>query len=367
MSQYSSSKPATPSYSASQNLASLATSHATFSSQRLENDSCVLARTSANRSTQSFHSNIEYQINQDPNPEIIHKKVTEPIEYVQGIAVRYLRPPTPPAPGDIIIKQEENTLTQPAPPLVLRQYPPNRAETPEPLVIREAPPKPPTPAPGKVITISGKNLPPTPRKVILERLPRLPAKPQSVILERWLPYPQVKRRVIFQKPEGQNCAFAKPKNVIVQWEAPEVNVRPEVVYLGVIRANPADYVQRYGAELKQSNQLPDFVTEIATPDGLKLAADSQNNNNVYELVGDLEALKFVDLEQEGLAEYRQQIFGDASATRAESNNNHSRQSAATALSSFAGTTSVASINSNTQQLASQASLSSHSLASSSDN
>ena len=52
------------------------------------------------------------------------------------MAIRYLRPPTPPIPGDIIITQEANTLTAPAPPLVIRQQPP-RPDTPEPVVIRE--------------------------------------------------------------------------------------------------------------------------------------------------------------------------------------------------------------------------------------
>ena len=59
----------------------------------------------------------EYCINEDANPEIITKKAGQQLEYVQELAIRYLRPPTPPAPGEIIINQECNTLTPPAPPL----------------------------------------------------------------------------------------------------------------------------------------------------------------------------------------------------------------------------------------------------------
>ena len=131
----------------------------------------------------------------------------------------------------------------------------------------------------------------------------LPAKPQSVIIERWLPYAQVKRRVIFQKSAEADPVVVKPRNVIVQWEAPRVNIRKEIKYLGVIRANPAEYVTRYGVTLKQASELPEFVTDIRTPDGLVLAANYRYNT-LHELEGDVQALRLIDLDREGLAEYR---------------------------------------------------------------
>lgn len=84
----------------------------------------------------------EYRINDDPNPEIIRKKTNQSVLYNQEIAIRYLRPPTPPPPGPILIQQEPNISLPPAPPLVIRQQP-ARPSTPPPLVIREAPPPPP--------------------------------------------------------------------------------------------------------------------------------------------------------------------------------------------------------------------------------
>ncbi|RNA15550.1 hypothetical protein BpHYR1_027025, partial [Brachionus plicatilis] len=68
-------------------------------------------------------------------------------------------------------------------------------------------------------------------------------------------------------------------------------------------ANPAEYVSRYGASLKQSGELPSFVTDIKTPDGLVLAANYRYNS-LYELEGDVQALRLIDLDREGLAEYR---------------------------------------------------------------
>jgi hypothetical protein len=44
----------------------------------------------------------EYFLNEDSNPEIIFKKANNKLEYVQELAIRYLRPPTPPAAGEIV-------------------------------------------------------------------------------------------------------------------------------------------------------------------------------------------------------------------------------------------------------------------------
>jgi len=182
----------------------------------------------------------EYPINEDGCPQVINKRSQQKLEYIQEMAVRYLKPPTPPAPGEIIIKQEPNVLPAPAPPIVIRQQP-ARPCTPEPLVIREAPPQPPPCIGQQIITISGRRLPAPPRKVVVERMAQLPSKPQSVLIERWLPYVEVKRKVIFQ-PAPPDPVVIKPRNVIVQWETPEVNVRKEIKHLGVVCANPNEYV-----------------------------------------------------------------------------------------------------------------------------
>jgi hypothetical protein len=244
----------------------------------------------------------QYVINEDSNPEIIRKRTEQQLIYEQEVAIRYLRPPTPPPPGEILIKQEKNISTPPAPPLVIRQQPP-RPETPAPLLIREAPPRAPLPVGQKVITISGKRLPPAPRKVVIERLAPLPSKPQSVIIERWLPYGAQKRRVIFQRNQEADPVVQRPRNVIIQWEAPAVQVKREFKDLGVVRANPVEYIERYGASLKTHVDFPAFVREIRPPVGVVLAAE-YSAPSLLELEGDLQALNLIDLEREGLAEYR---------------------------------------------------------------
>ena len=284
----------------------------------------------------------EYKIYEDRNPQVIQKRYEQVFEYVQELAIRYLRPPTPPAAGEIVIVQEPNIPTGPAPPLIIRQAA-ARAATPEPLVLREAPPQPPQPIAPKRITISGKRNPPPPRKVVIERLPALPPKPQNVIVERWLPYAEGgKRRVVFNKAAAVAEAV-NPRNVIVQWEEPRVNIRQEVKYLGVIRANPAEYVQRYGAELKVHSALPKFVQDIATPSEVgQLAWNYRSQGVVYELEGSLEGFQFVNLDTEGLTEYRQQLLSRGIRDLGAGSSGSSSFSASSSSASAGGVAAAAS-------------------------
>jgi len=74
----------------------------------------------------------------DPNPVVIQKK-SKPVTYVQKINLAYYKPPAPPAPGPVIIKEVRPPQAPAPPPLFVRiQPPPPRDQAP--LVIREAPP-----------------------------------------------------------------------------------------------------------------------------------------------------------------------------------------------------------------------------------
>ena len=58
----------------------------------------------------------EYQLNEDPNPEIIHNRLEQPVEYNQDISVRYLKPPSLKPHGDLVIKEEDDIVIPSAPP-----------------------------------------------------------------------------------------------------------------------------------------------------------------------------------------------------------------------------------------------------------
>jgi len=195
----------------------------------------------------------------------------------------------------------------PAPPLLIRENAPPRAPTPPPLIVREMPPKPPRAVARRVVTVAGKRIPPPPRKVITEKMPALPPKPQPLIVERWLPYTEQRRRVVYEKADdsGHNYAVEKPRNVVVHWNPPKVAVNRVYRDLGVVQANPSEYKAKYGGSLKNFNDLPDFAKEIKPPEGVVLAAnESISTFQGYKLEGDLFALSLIDLDKEGLGEYK---------------------------------------------------------------
>jgi hypothetical protein len=205
-----------------------------------------------------------------------------------------------------------------------------------------------------VIEVDACPAPPPPRRVIVERLSHLPQRPQDIIVEKWLPYRPQKRRVVYQR--AVSCQQLVPRNLIIEWEAPEVEVVKQCKDLGVMDADPEDYCRRYGNELKQASELPTCEPEqsqqkctncsihcptnqnrMASASAASIASVRDNrcpihfgngsqyqnhgqqsrshftdsmpdiNSSVPELEGDLQALKLVDmaaLDRHGLSEYK---------------------------------------------------------------
>ena len=246
----------------------------------------------------------QHQLNVDPNPVLIKKKPAERLQYVQNVSLKFLRPPPPQQPGDITIVQESDVQAPAAPALHVTQKP-ALPLTPAPLVVRERPPRPPAPIAPRHITIPGKVVPPPPRKVIVERLPQIPAKPQDIIIERWLAYQRRTRNVHFQ-PAPALIPAPAPKNVLIQWDSPDVDVRQQFNFLGVQQADPAAYVATHGASLADASQLPREVAHFATPAGETLAVNS-NSDELPALVGDVKALSLINLNCNGLSQYSAQL------------------------------------------------------------
>ena len=98
----------------------------------------------------------DYKINIDPNPEVIKLNYASCVERVESLAIKYLKPPQPPAPGHLvtliyifisflqlaflfqnylkIITQLPDYQPPEAPPLVIRQLAPQHVHDPKPLV-----------------------------------------------------------------------------------------------------------------------------------------------------------------------------------------------------------------------------------------
>jgi hypothetical protein len=121
----------------------------------------------------------------------------------------------------------------------------------------------------------GNRMPPPPRKVVIEKLPKMPPKPQPIYVERWIPVrEQKKRKVIFKKSTNDNDqVIENPRNLIIQWEPPQIEIKKKVKYLGVSQVDPNEYIEMYGDTLKATNELPSFVLDIEPPNDLNLQVD----------------------------------------------------------------------------------------------
>ena len=81
--------------------------------------------------------------------------------------------------------------------------------------------------------------------------------------------------------------------------------------MGIIRANPNEYVKKYGDTLKNINDFKHYLNEIETHASYQNLASTDSNSHSkvpYELEGSIEALEHVDLVKEGLSEYKEYLF-----------------------------------------------------------
>ncbi|CAF1012220.1 unnamed protein product [Rotaria sordida] len=214
-----------------------------------------------------------YPINVDTNPELIVRPNTQRLQYKQDIAVRYLKPNTPPPPGPIVIREIRAPPPPHAPPMILRQRPPP-PRTPSPVIIRERPPVRPKSVPTTVIKKVIPPPPPPPRKLIIERLPNLPPKPRPVIIERWLPYQKQKRQVIHEKAKPYE-PMTRIKNTIIEWRPPEVEVVKHVKKLGVQDADPQRYYNQYRDKLYTTEIVQRKLNELGLQEEISLMQQQQ--------------------------------------------------------------------------------------------
>ena len=106
-------------------------------------------------------------------------------------------------------------------------------------------------------------------------------------------------------------------------EPPEVNIVRKYKHLGIIHADPNEYVKKYGDTLKNVNEFKHYLNEIESHASYQNLAsiDSNSDSKVpYELEGSIEALEHVDLVKEGLGEYKEYLFEYLQAKKSLSKN-----------------------------------------------
>ena len=174
----------------------------------------------------------------------------------------------------MVIKHEPDVQMPQPPPLYIRQQPISYDNRPKTAIYRQNPPKMPPIILSETITVPGRVLPPPPRQVIVERLPHQPEPPPNIIIEKWLDYEPQQRQVRYIPPERVVQQNIQPaKNVLIQWELPDVEINKVYNDLGCEVVDPYEYARKHGLRMAQSYQ-----------------------NHEVELIGDLHALQLVDLD-----------------------------------------------------------------------
>jgi len=191
----------------------------------------------------------------DHNPQVIRRPAPGGgVTYTQNIRVRFLQPPPVPPHGPLVIREVRPAQPPVPPPLRIRQQAPPLPQPP-PLVLRERPPVPPVPLASQTVVRRLAPLPVPPRSVIIERLPALPPRPRDIVIERWVPYGALAQQRTMVQRAGPAVQYARPRNVIIQYEQPQVRIVRQFQRLGVTQENPTLYVQRYGLSLLDAQTL----------------------------------------------------------------------------------------------------------------
>lgn len=206
-------------------------------------------------------------------------------------------------PGPIIITQESDVQAPPLPPKIIRKRPLLPVK-PAPLIYREQPPVPPVSIPSEHHIVPGRILPPPPRQVITEKLPQMPEPPRDIIVERWLEYEQRPRRVMFHP--APPLIPASTKNVLIEWDSPNVIVNRRFNNLGISLVNPNEYKSTFGNTLVDASKLPAFIRQMKPPNGTRFAAE--NKRLPVRLVGDVSALSLIRSHTAHLATFENKDF-----------------------------------------------------------
>jgi hypothetical protein len=125
----------------------------------------------------------------------------------------------------------------------------------------------------------------------------------------------------------QTGQISNVRNTIIQWSSPNPVIKKDIKYLGVVNADPREYAQKYGHQLKRSNELPSFVVELENNNGFKKYVREQGAP--YELEGDIEALKYLDLEREGLHMYKHYLNRNTNYNNNNNSNNNNNNNSST--------------------------------------
>jgi len=237
-----------------------------------------LERFSSMAASMDFFQEISAPI---PPPPVIIRKKSRDLLLKQQVDIQLLRPPTPPSPAPIIIREVRHKPPPSNKPLTIHQKLENNGQlqiskTPSPIVLRERPPLPPKHEFSSKPTIVYHHLPtppPSPPTVIIERLrshvSSVIQKPAPILVEKWLPYPpEQKRKIIYERAsplpiQNKRHASEQAKNIIFEYDKVNVIVNKDIKQRKEIkRVSPGQYVKQYGNSLYSNETLNQLLNNV---------------------------------------------------------------------------------------------------------
>lgn len=240
-----------------------------------------------------------------PPPPVLIRRKNKDLLFKQQVDIQLLRPPTPPAPAPIIIREIRHKPSPNNRPLTIHQKLETTGQlhiskTPSPIVIRERPPIPPKHDFASKPTIIYRHLPtppPSPPTVIVERLrPHVAAvvqKPRPILVEKWLPYPpEQKRKIIYERAspipmQNKRQANDQGKRIIVEYDQVNVIVDKDIKQRKEIRrVSPNRYVRQYGDSLFSNESLNQLLNNQSNTAQVGIHISNAFNENPLAFLGE---------------------------------------------------------------------------------
>jgi len=142
-----------------------------------------------------------------------------------------------------------------------------------------------------------------PRKMVIDPPQQPPITHPHHLLNPSRPGKQREHETAISIQTNSNCTRSN-LSCAQDWAKKScASIRTSYRNLGVERADPHTYAQKYNSTLMYPNQMPEIADEVKIIHGIPLAADL-SSKYYMELEGDIHALAMIDLDKEGLSEYK---------------------------------------------------------------
>lgn len=217
-----------------------------------------------------------------PSPPVVLRKKSKDFVLKQKVDIQLLRPPTPPPPAPIIIREVRHKPPLPRRPMTIHQTLEKSgriqfSKTPSPIIIRERPPRPPRNESSSKPTIVYRHVlsqSPSPPTVIVERLrpnhSTVIQKPAPILVEKWLPYPpEQQRKIIYERASpvqmrNKRRTHERPKTIFVEYDDVNVIVNKDIKQRQEIkRVRPDEYLHQYGNSLYSNDTLNQILNDFS--------------------------------------------------------------------------------------------------------